>query len=69
MLAMFKKSNYLISNIYFQTGFSALSWEREKHSSEKTQHSLNNSQLSSLQHTHLLANSENQPFTFTRWCV
>lgn len=44
------------------TGFSALSWEREKHSSEKTQHSLNNSQLSSLQHTHLLANRLDLPF-------
>ncbi len=68
MLAMLKKSNYLttyIANIsfpYFITGFSVLSWAREKHSSpasEKTQHSLNNSQLNSLQHTHLLANSEN----------
>ncbi|XP_058624678.1 dachshund b isoform X3 [Onychostoma macrolepis] len=47
------------------TGFSALSWEREKHSSpasEKTQHSLNNSQLNSLQHTHLLANRLDLPF-------
>ncbi|XP_042572804.1 dachshund b isoform X3 [Cyprinus carpio] len=47
------------------TGCSALSWEREKHSSpasEKTQHSLNNSQLNSLQHTHLLANRLDLPF-------
>ncbi|KAG1924616.1 dachshund, partial [Pimephales promelas] len=46
-------------------GCSALSWEREKHSSpasEKTQHSLNNSQLNSLQHTHLLANRLDLPF-------
>ncbi|XP_009304051.2 dachshund b isoform X1 [Danio rerio] len=44
---------------------STLSWEREKHSSpasEKTQHSLNNSQLNSLQHTHLLANRLELPF-------
>ncbi|XP_016312546.1 dachshund homolog 2-like isoform X2 [Sinocyclocheilus anshuiensis] len=44
---------------------SALSWEREKHpspASEKTQHSLNNSELSSLQHTHLLANRLDLPF-------
>uniref|UniRef100_A0A673GCN0 Dachshund b n=1 Tax=Sinocyclocheilus rhinocerous TaxID=307959 RepID=A0A673GCN0_9TELE len=44
---------------------SALSWEREKHpspASEKTQHSLNNSQLNSLQHTHLLANRLDLPF-------
>ncbi|XP_073698850.1 dachshund b [Garra rufa] len=47
------------------TGCNALSWEREKHSSpasEKTQHSLNNSQLNSLQHTHLLANRLDLPF-------
>ncbi|KAK7166644.1 hypothetical protein R3I93_006406 [Phoxinus phoxinus] len=47
------------------TGCSALSWEREKLSSpasEKTQHSLNNSQLNSLQHTHLLANRLDLPF-------
>uniref|UniRef100_A0A8C1PV21 Dachshund homolog 2-like n=1 Tax=Cyprinus carpio TaxID=7962 RepID=A0A8C1PV21_CYPCA len=47
------------------TGFSALSWEREKYpspASEKTQHSLNNSQLNSLQHTHLLANRLDLPF-------
>ncbi|XP_026129008.1 dachshund homolog 2-like isoform X2 [Carassius auratus] len=47
------------------TGFSALSWEREKYpspASEKTQHNLNNSQLSSLQHTHLLANRLDLPF-------
>ncbi|XP_050969240.1 dachshund b isoform X2 [Labeo rohita] len=47
------------------TGCSTLSWEREKHSSpasEKTQHSLNNSQLNSLQHTHLLANRLDLPF-------
>ncbi|XP_051983142.1 dachshund b isoform X2 [Xyrauchen texanus] len=47
------------------TGHIGLSWEREKHpspASEKTQHSMNNSQLNSLQHTHLLANRLDLPF-------
>ncbi|TRY81278.1 hypothetical protein DNTS_012115, partial [Danionella cerebrum] len=44
---------------------SSVSWERDKHPSpapEKTHHSLNNTQLSSLQHTHLLANRLDLPF-------
>ncbi|XP_051557950.1 dachshund b isoform X2 [Myxocyprinus asiaticus] len=47
------------------TGLIGLSWEREKHpspASEKTQHSMNNSQLNSLQHAHLLANRLDLPF-------
>ncbi|XP_051561098.1 dachshund homolog 2-like isoform X3 [Myxocyprinus asiaticus] len=47
------------------TGHSDLSWEKGKHpslASEKTQHSMTNSQLNSLQHTHLLANRLDLPF-------
>lgn len=47
------------------TGHSDSSWEREKHSSpisEKAQHSVNNSLLNPLQHTHLLANRLELPF-------
>ncbi|XP_051994165.1 dachshund homolog 2-like isoform X3 [Xyrauchen texanus] len=47
------------------TGHSDLSWEKGKHPSlvsEKTQHNMKNSQLNSLQHTHLLANRLDLPF-------
>ncbi|XP_052403121.1 dachshund b isoform X6 [Carassius gibelio] len=60
------RANSLLSPALLSpTGCSALSWEREKRSStssEKTQHSLNSSQLNSLQHTHLLANRLDLPF-------
>ncbi|XP_051983144.1 dachshund b isoform X4 [Xyrauchen texanus] len=60
------RANSLLSPALLSpTGHIGLSWEREKHpspASEKTQHSMNNSQLNSLQHTHLLANRLDLPF-------